>query len=210
MNGLPLTARVTPSLPLRVVLNAASATLLLACGSSLAWSSEASLAALSATWEKPRELTAFRVLLARSPFSLPTAEENSPLAERYALTGVITISGEEQVFVFDRTDQSRELLTAKPNAKNMSLVSLIREGNTPLKASIRVGSEMGTIGFLEAAQAKVAPPAPGTQAGTNPAAAGVRLPPLPAAPQQPSSNPPNRRIIRRPVITAPQNQPATP
>ena len=98
------------------------------------------IAASPPAWEKPRQLSDFQFLLKRSPFSLPTAEESSPLAERYAMTGIITIGGHEQVFVMDRNDQSRELLTQKPNAKNMALVSILREGNSPpQKATIRVG-----------------------------------------------------------------------
>lgn len=167
----------------------------------------------SEAWEKPRELEAFRKLIARSPFSLPTAEESSPLAERYAMTGIITIGGEEQVFVFDRTDQSRELLTGRPNAKNMSLVTLVREGKNPIKATIRVGGETGTIGFLEGSNpaAQAAPPAPGSPASANAPAPGVKLPPLPPLPKSPSNTPPGRRIIRRPVVTAPQTtQPPAP
>ena len=159
-------------------------------------------------WEAPRDISTFSKLLAHSPFSLPTAEESSPLAERYAITGIITLNGEEQVFVFDRTDQSRELLTAKPNAKNMSLLSLVREGNNHAKASIRIGSEVGTIGFMEAVNtaAAVQPgaPAPGSPASANAPAPGVKLPPLPPLPKSPASNPQGRRIIRRPVVTAPQ------
>jgi hypothetical protein len=173
--------------------------------------------AATAPWEAPRDLSAFKQLLARSPFSLPTAEESSPLAERYAMTGIITIGGEEQVFVFDRTEQSRELLTGTPNAKNMSLVSIIREGNSPLKASIRVGGETGTIGFMETAASngqpnQVAAPAPGSPGSANVTKA-VQLPPLPQTPQVPAANTPNapgRRIIRRPVITPPQPNSATP
>jgi hypothetical protein len=159
-------------------------------------------------WETPREISTFSKLLSHSPFSLPTAEESSPLAERYAMTGIITLGGEDQIFVFDRTDQSRELLTAKPNAKNMSLLSLVREGNNPIKASIRIGSEVGTIGFMEAVNAAAAmqpgAPAPGSPATANAPATGVKLPALPPLPKSPASNPQGRRIIRRPVVTAPQ------
>jgi len=166
-------------------------------------------------WETPREIATFSKLLSHSPFSLPTAEESSPLAERYAVTGIITINGEDQVFVFDRTDQSRELLTAKPNAKNMSLLSLVREGKNPIKASIRIGSEVGTIGFMEAVNvaAVVQPgaPAPGSPASANAPAPGVKLPALPPLPKSPASNPQGRRIIRRPVVSAPQTpQPTSP
>jgi hypothetical protein len=163
------------------------------------------------SWEKPREISSFQELLKRSPFSLPTAEESSPLGDRYAMTGIITIDGEEQVFIFDRTDQSRSMIGKKPNEKNISLVSLIREGNdAPTKASIRVGGDTGTIGFMEAAQPKTGtPPAPGSPlAGVVPGAPpGVTMPALPPLPQQPSMQPPTRRIIRRPIVNAPQPAP---
>jgi hypothetical protein len=168
----------------------------------------------SAPWEKERQLTDFQSLLKHSPFSLPTAEESSPLSERYALTGIITIGGEEQVFVFDRTDQSRELLGHKPNAKNMALLSILREGDAAkTKASIQVGGEIGSIGYLDATPQQAAQPMAQAPAGTpspQGGSAGVRLPPLPKLPQQPSNTPPTRRIIRRPIVTPPQAQPASP
>jgi hypothetical protein len=161
------------------------------------------------SWEQARELSRFHQLLARSPFSLPTAEENSPLADRFSMTGIVTIDGQEQIFVFDKSDQSRELLTKNPNGKNMSLVELVREGGVPVKATIRVGGETGTIGFMESAQPRgpVAAP-PGSPAALNNPAQGpqapITMPALPPLPQQPTVTPPSRRIIRRPVITAPQ------
>jgi hypothetical protein len=172
----------------------------------------------TAPWEKPRQLSDFQFLLKRSPFSLPTAEESSPLSERYALTGIVTIGGVEQVFVFDRTDQSRELLTRKPNSKNMALVSLVREGaaSVPTKATIRVGNETGTIGYLEASQQpQVQQQPPQQQQIAQQQGAprpGVQLPPVPKLPQQGAqgvqgATPPARRLIRRPVVM-PQQQAA--
>jgi hypothetical protein len=166
-------------------------------------------------WKQPRELDAFAKLIAHSPFSLPTLEESSPLAERYAMTGIITLGGDDQVFVFDRTDKSRELLTRIPNAKNMSLVSLNREGKNPVKATIRVGGETGTIGFMEGSapqtQAQESAPAPGSPAAANAPQNAITLPPLPPLPKTPSTSPQGRRIIRRPVIAPPQtSQPSTP
>jgi hypothetical protein len=171
-------------------------------------------------WEKPRPIESFDRLLAHSPFSLPTAEESSPLSERYAITGVVTIGGEDQVFVFDRNDQSRELVTSKPNSKNMSLVAVIREAKTPQTASIRVGGETGTIGFMESSAPKGGPTGPG-QPGPMPMPMApmpqqppqaFQLPNLPPVPQQPGQGGwNNRRIIRRPVVTAPRpNAPNTP
>jgi hypothetical protein len=196
------------------------------CQSSLSASETSSTVtgAIDHPWEKSRDPKSFQSLLKHSPFSLPTAEDSSPLADRYALTGIVTINGEDQVFVFDRTDQSRELVGKIPNAKNMSLVSLIREGNaTPQKASIMIGSESGTIGFLEAKQPQggnPAAPVPGSVAAglpgsQNPQQGGglPQLPPLPQLPQaQQTQQPtqPGRRIIRRPMIQAPQSQSSTP
>jgi hypothetical protein len=172
-------------------------------------------AAELAPWEAPRNLSSFDSLLKHSPFTLPTAEESSPLSERFAMTGIASIAGEDQVFVFDRTDQSRFLLTAKPNEKNMALVSIVRQENSPLKASIRVGNETGTIGFLEASQQPAQPqgtPAPGSPAAANTPGGqqAVKLPPLPPLPQLPAgANAAGRRIIRRPVVAPPQQpQPA--
>jgi|APCry1669190288_1035285.scaffolds.fasta_scaffold00587_3 hypothetical protein len=164
-------------------------------------------------WEEPREISRFHLLLERSPFSLPTAEESSPLADRFSMTGIVTIDGQEQIFVFDKTDQSRDLVTRTPNGKNISLVELIREGGIPVKASIRVGGETGTIGFMESSQPRGPEPRgfgapPGSPAAANNPAQGpqapITMPALPPLPQQPTVNPPSRRIIRRPVITAPQ------
>jgi len=154
-------------------------------------------------WEQPRELARFQSLLDHSPFSLPTAEESSPLSERYSMTGIVTIDGQEEVFVFDNSDQSRELLGKSPNAKNMALVTLIREGGIPVKATIRVGGETGTIGFKESAQPKG--PVPAAFNPAQPPQGPVTIPALPPLPQQPAAPPPNRRIIRRPVVTAPQS-----
>jgi hypothetical protein len=174
------------------------------------------IAAEQAPWEMPRSISSFDALLKHSPFTLPTAEESSPLSERFAMTGIASIAGEDQVFVFDRTDQSRFLLTAKPNEKNMSLVSVVRQDNSPLKASIRVGNETGTIGFLEASQQPAQPqgaPAPGSPAAAT-APGGqqaVKLPPLPPLPQLPAGpGSPGRRIIRRPVVAPPQQGQPTP
>jgi hypothetical protein len=117
------------------------------------------------------------------------------------LTGIVTFNGEEEVFVFDRTDQSHSILTHMPNSNSMALVSLVREGTlVPQKATIRVGTDTGTIGYLEAAPQPQGQPAPQPPAG---APAGI-LPRLPQLPQQPEvAPPPTRRIIRRPMVTPP-------
>lgn len=207
----------TPSYPRKYRKRLAPALLLIL----LAWGADhapAADATETPPWEKPRTIESFDRLLSHSPFSLPTAEESSPLSERYAITGVVTLGGEDQVFVFDRNDQSRELVNSKPNSKNMTLVSVIREGKTPQKASIRVGGETGTIGFMESSAPKTAPPAPGQPVPMpmpmppQQPPQTVQLPNLPPVPQQPGQGGwNNRRIIRRPVVTAPRpNSPNIP
>ena len=46
----------------------------------------------SEPWLRPRSMENFKSLLERSPFSLPTAEENTAIAERFVLTGAATIN----------------------------------------------------------------------------------------------------------------------
>ena len=170
-------------------------------------------------WETPRDLSTFRSLLNHSPFSLPTAEESSPLSDRFAMTGIATVGGVEQIFIFDRADQSRGVLTHTPNDKNMSLVSLVREGDKPpQKATIRVGADTGIIAFLEASQQPQQPQGfPGQFPGQI-RPAGMRLPPFPQQPGQVGQFPQpgilpvrpgimnNPRIIRRLPVAMP-NQP---
>ncbi|MCF7729961.1 MAG: hypothetical protein K9M81_06305, partial [Chthoniobacterales bacterium] len=99
-----------------------------------------------APWMRPRELSNFQSLLLHSPFSLATAEESSPLSERYAITGIVTIDGDEEIFVLDKNDQNRELLTKKPNKKMMSLVNIVKDSDpNKLKATITVNGETGVI-----------------------------------------------------------------
>jgi hypothetical protein len=168
-------------------------------------------------WQQTRQLTDFQGLLNHSPFSLPSAEESSPLKERYAMTGIVTIGGAEEVFVFDRTDQSRELITRTQNAKNMTLVSVVHEGSDlPTKAVIRVGTQIGTIEFLEAQRS--GPSASPASNHPNPPLPGAGIPsqvaPTASLPSSPSPAPvtappisSERRIIHRPIITPPSTTP---
>ena len=183
-------------------------------------------------WMKPRELSSFQSLLQHSPFSLATAEESSPLSERYAVTGVITLDGEEEIFVLDKNDQSRELLTKKPNKKSMALVNIVKEPDpNKLKATIRVNGETGVITSPEPStnnptngpQRFTGPGVP--NAGSNQPKNTFHPPGTPYYPGQTSSNashPPgtmpnansssNRRVINRPPIpgqsiSAPNNFP---
>lgn len=168
-------------------------------------------------WLKPRELSNFQTLLQHSPFSLATAEDASPLSERYMLTGIITLDGEEQIFVMDRNDQSRELLTKKPNAQGMSLVNIIHDDDpNKLKATIRVNGETGVINNIDLAENNGKGSKPGSPNSHYPPKGGSRLPATPRYPgtypgaghtppsqNLPPSNYGNRKIIRRPPISAP-------
>ena len=173
-------------------------------------------------WMKPRELSSFEMLLQHSPFSLATAEDSSPISERYMLTGMITLDGEEQVFVMDRNDQSRELLTKKPNTQGMALINIIHDDDpNKLKATIRVNGETGVINNIDLAEnngkgsrpgSPTSPynksgshlPATSRYPGTYPGT--TRIPPSQNSGLSPS-NYNNRRVIRRPPIsTSPGSQ----
>lgn len=172
-------------------------------------------------WMKPRELSNFQTLLQHSPFSLATVEDSSPISERYMLTGIITLDGDEQIFVMDRNDQSRELLTKKPNSKGMALINIIHDDDpNKLKATIRVNGETGVINNIDLADSN----GKGSKTGTPTSPYSKNGPHLPATPRypgtypgpghtSPSQNPTgpssnynynnNRRIIRRPPISVP-------
>lgn len=169
-------------------------------------------------WMKPRELSSFQTLLQHSPFSLATAEDSSPLSERYLLTGVITLGGEEEAFIMDRNDQSRDILTKKPNSKGMALVNIIHDDDpNKLKATIRVNGETGVINNNDSTDNNgkgSKPGAPNAPYNRN----GNHLPVTPrypdtypgsshsSLPQQPGippSNSNNYRVIRRPPISVP-------
>lgn len=178
-------------------------------------------------WLKPRDLSNFQTLLQHSPFSLATAEDTSPISDRYMLTGIITLDGEEEIFVMDRNDQSRQLLTKKPNTQGMSLVNIIHDDDpNKLRATIRVNGETGVINNIDLenngkgskpglptspynrsgshlpATSRYPGGYPGTSPGAYPGTRGT-------SPQNPggapsnyyNNNNSNRRVIRRPPIS---------
>lgn len=164
-------------------------------------------------WTQPRDFSRFQFLLDRSPFSLPTAEESSPLADRYTLTGAVAFDGEPLIFVLDKTTQERHMLSKAPNKLNMGLVEYLPDPDPRrMRATIRVNGQIATISYAEPAAA------PGQQPGNpqnsgmspqNPNPSAVVNPPtgqvlangtLPTIQQQNSSNPP-RRVIRRRIIS---------
>lgn len=157
-------------------------------------------------WAAGRDFQTFAWLVERSPFSLPTAEESSPLADRFALTGAAGIGGEALVFVFDRTTQARHMLSKQPNAESMSLVEFLPDPDPRrMRATIRVGGEIATISFQEAGaaspEAQNPAVAPLPQPGQPPATTAVNPSATINAPGgDPSTNPP-RKVIRRRIIT---------
>ena len=121
-----------------------------------------------APWEQPRDIAAFQSLLARSPFSLPTAEESSPLAERFSLTGAVDINGETMVFVIDRTTQARQMLSKKPNQR-MSLVEYLPNLDPrKMKAIVQVDGQIATIAFNDTVAPQPASPGPSPSPGQTP------------------------------------------
>jgi hypothetical protein len=160
-------------------------------------------AAGDAPWMEQRSMEKFQVLLNRSPFSLPTAEESAPMADRFFLTGAATINNEAVVFVLDKNTQVRHMLGIKPDAANNQLLDYKPDSNPKnMSARIRIEGQETTIRYAEVpAEAQPAPQMP-----MNPP-----LPQQPGTPQPPGAaavqpattngNEPPRRVIRRRVIS---------
>lgn len=151
---------------------------------------------LSAPEAEARDFAPFEFLLARSPFSLPTAEESSPLAERYALTGAVELDGRQQVFVLDRTSQQRHIVTKDGGTTEMVLLEFLPDPDPRrMRARVQIGTEAATIAFAEAPTGETGQN-PQLQ---NPAQMGMHQPPT-VTPGPPNSPP--RRVIRRRFISA--------
>lgn len=161
-------------------------------------------AASDAPWMEQRSMEKFQVLLNRSPFSLPTAEESAPMADRFFLTGAATINDEAVVFVLDKNTQVRHMLGAKPDPANNQLLDYRPDSNPKnMSARIRIEGQETTIRYAELpSEGQPAPQAP-----MNP-----QIPQQPGVPQQQpgaaavqpaatNGNEPPRRVIRRRVIS---------
>ena len=164
-------------------------------------------------WALPRDLTQFQFLLDRSPFSLPTAEESSPLADRYTLTGVASIDGEAMVFVLDKTTQERHMISKTPNKLDMGLVEYLPDPDPRhMRATIKINGQIATISYsdpvAQPGQSGVSQgPGMAMPQGQNPTAI-VNAPPgqtmvAGATPNMQQGNPqaPPRRVIRRRIIS---------
>ena len=164
-------------------------------------------------WAQPRDFARFQFLLDRSPFSLPTAEESSPVAERYTLTGAVSINGDPLVFVLDKTTQERHMLSKTPNKLDMALVDYMPDPDPRrMHATIKVSGQLATISYSEPAavqgQQQGAPQIPGPMPQNPNPTAVVNPPPGQAVAggaaqnvQQPNAQPPQRRVIRRRIIS---------
>ena len=170
-------------------------------------------------WTQPRNLSQFQFLLDRSPFSLPTAEETSPNADRYTLTGAASLNGEPMVFVLDKTTQERHMLSKTPNKLDMALVDYLPDPDPRrMHATIKVAGQLATVSYSEpvAVQGQQqaatqnsgpAPQNPNPSVAVNPPPGQVLANAAPQNMQQPSNtHSPPRRIIRRRIISG---QPGT-
>lgn len=158
-----------------------------------------------APWLKPRMFSDFNRLTGRSPFSLPTAEETAPAAQRYILTGSASIGEALHVFIFDKNTQTRLMLTSSDAGGTANALLDLKPGASKeeMTAKVRIEGQVVDVRYAEApntpsqaASATQAPPVPqnpAMQPGINPAT------------QQPPTSP--RRVIRRRVISA---QPGNP
>ena len=171
----------------------------------------------SEPWLRPRSMENFKSLLERSPFSLPTAEENTAIAERFVLTGAATINETPVVFVLDKNTQNRlmlEKLSSSDNAGKDQLLELFQDADPKnLRASVQIEGQRTEIRFSETSFEPPSgqPMPPQANAPNQPMPPMPPAPPLqPAAPgqQQPAVQPGNnanaqlpRRVIRRRVIS---------
>ena len=158
----------------------------------------------TAPWMEQRSMEKFQVLLNRSPFSLPTAEESAPMADRFFLTGAATINSEAVVFVLDKNTQVRHMLGAKPDSANNQLLDYKPEADPKnMSARIRIEGQETTIRYAELpAEAQPAPQMPMSpklpqQPGAAPQPPGAAA----VQPAQTNGNEPPRRVIRRRVIS---------
>lgn len=181
----------------------------------------------SEPWLQPRSMENFKSLLERSPFSLPTAEESTPVADRFFLTGVATINEQPVVFVFDKNTQNRLMLGKFEGPENQAKDRLIELFQDPdpknMRASVQIEGQRAEIRFSETAFALPSGQSLAAPAGST----GQPMPPQPPAPQPPqaaapagqqqsavqsgnnANSQPPRRVIRRRVISgqAPAAQP---
>lgn len=162
-----------------------------------------------------RDISQFEFLFKRSPFSLPTAEEKSPVADRYVLTGAATWDGKQRIFVLDRTAQTRHVLEPDNEGSGLMLMEFLPDSDPrKMKARVRIQGEIATLSYAEPEPVAGAVPGavPGAIPGQQPMPiiSGQSGQPGISNPGNPNQPNPTRRVIRRRVISgnpAPPPQP---
>ncbi|MEX1118272.1 MAG: hypothetical protein WEB60_05700 [Terrimicrobiaceae bacterium] len=145
-----------------------------------------------------RDISQFEFLFKRSPFSLPTAEEKSPVADRYVLTGAASWDGKQRIFVFDRTAQTRHVLEPDSEGSGLMLMEFLPDSDPrKMKARVRIQGEIATLAYAEPE------PVAGAVQGQQimPVISGQPAQPVISNPGIPGQQNPPRRVIRRRVIS---------
>lgn len=170
------------------------------------------LQAENAPWTEQRSMENFQVLLNRSPFSLPTAEESAPADDHFFLTGVATIDNEPVVFILDKNTQARHMVGKKPDSANNQLLEYQPSADIKnISARVRIEGQEALIRYAEIAS-EAHPPQQVPMNPQMPQQPGA-IPQPPGAtaiqPTAPTGSEPPRRVIRRRVISGqpPASQP---
>lgn len=139
----------------------------------------------------------YREIWEKSPFVAVVAQTPSSegLAQRFALTGTATLEDRPVIFVLDRKDLTRQVVTEEPNPEGIVLVSVQDPSDfKSAQATIKLGAEQAVIRYDLAAMQNVnqnPQPGPVPNMTTGPA---VRT-----SPGSVPTPPPRRtRVIRRP------------
>ncbi len=161
-----------------------------------------------------RDISQFEFLFKRSPFSLPTAEEKSPVADRYVLTGAASWDGKQRIFVLDRTAQTRHVLEPDSEGSGLMLMEFLPDSDPrKMKARVRIQGEIATLAYAE--PEPVAGAIPGAIPGQQPTPVIAGQSGQPAQPgisnsANPNQQNPPRRVIRRRVISGNPAPPPNP
>jgi len=152
-----------------------------------------------------RDISQFEFLFKRSPFSLPTAEEQSPVADRYVLTGAASWDGKQRIFVLDRTAQTRHVLEPDSEGSGLMLMEFLPDADPrKMRARVRIQGEIATLSYAEPELAAGAMQGamPGVIPGQQPMPVISSQPtqPMVSNPGNPNQQNPPRRVIRRRVI----------
>jgi hypothetical protein len=128
----------------------------------------------------------YQAMIERSPFALasesapaPAAADNAGFTKDLVLTGAVRLSSSEYISIASRDQAQRFALQTGETYNGISLVSVAWSGDVgKTRATLKRGTEYGTVSFDEAAMH-----------------AGVGAPPQPGAPQPPGNGqqpiPPN-------------------